>query len=67
MPRRPLLRILAFFAACLGLSFAGPAVEAATPFRLLAFYSGTYDAAHISFEKEANVWFPQQAGANGYT
>lgn len=67
MPRRPLLRILAFFAACLGLTFASPAVQAATPFKVLAFYSGTYDAAHISFEKEANAWFPQQAAANGFT
>ncbi len=67
MPRRPLLRVLAFFAACLGLSFASPAVQAATPFKVLAFYSGSYDAAHISFEKEANVWFAQQAAANGYT
>jgi hypothetical protein len=65
--RRPLIRILAFFAACLGLSLGAPAVQAATPFKVLAFYSGTYDAAHISFEKEANVWFAQQAAANGYT
>ncbi|MEV5718035.1 ThuA domain-containing protein [Amycolatopsis mediterranei] len=65
--RRPLLRILAFFAACLGLSLGAPPVHAATPFKVLAFYSGTYDAAHISFEKEANVWFPQQAAANGFT
>ena len=26
---------------------------------MLAFYSGTYDAAHIDFEKEANQRFPQ--------
>jgi hypothetical protein len=68
--RRPLIRILAFFAALLGLSLGGPAVQAApaaAPFKVLAFYSGTYDAAHISFEKEANVWFPQQAAANGFT
>jgi hypothetical protein len=67
--RRPLIRILAFFAALLGLSLGGPAApvaHAATPFKVLAFYSGTYDAAHISFEKEANVWFPQ-AAANGFT
>ncbi|MEQ0562193.1 RICIN domain-containing protein [Amycolatopsis sp. NEAU-NG30] len=62
-----MIRILAFFAACLGLALGGPAVEAATPFKVLAFYSGTYDAAHISFEKEANVWFAQQASANGFT
>jgi type 1 glutamine amidotransferase len=41
--------------------------HAAAPFSVLAFYSGTYDAAHISFEREANVWFAQQAGANGFT
>ncbi len=40
---------------------------AATPFKVLALYSGTYDAAHIDFDKEANVWFPQQAAANGFT
>jgi len=71
--RRPagrVMKALAFFAACLGLTLGSPAVEAAhaaTPFKVLAFYSGTFDAAHISFEKEANVWFPQQAAANGFT
>ncbi|MBB4685873.1 ThuA domain-containing protein [Amycolatopsis jiangsuensis] len=68
--RRLLGKAFAFFAACLGLALGAPAVgspaEAASPFSVLAFYSGTYDAAHISFEKEANVWFPQQAEANGY-
>lgn len=44
-----------------------PATAAAAPFSVLAFYSGTYDAAHIAFEREANVWFAQQAAANGYT
>ena len=30
MPRRTLVRILAFFAACLGLSLGAPAVQAAS-------------------------------------
>ncbi|MEV4603582.1 RICIN domain-containing protein [Amycolatopsis sp. NPDC049253] len=64
-------KALVFFAACLGLAYGSPALTphaaAATPFKVLAFYSGTYDAAHISFENEARPWFQQQAAANGYT
>ena len=57
-----------FFAACLGLAYGSPALTphadaAAATFKVLAFYSGTYDAAHIDFEKEANPWFPQFGGA----
>ncbi|WP_317446965.1 ThuA domain-containing protein [Streptomyces collinus] len=44
-----------------------PARAAATPFKVLALYNGTWDAAHISFVKEANEWFPKQAAANGFT
>ncbi|GAA2341920.1 ThuA domain-containing protein [Streptomyces kunmingensis] len=40
---------------------------AAAPFKVLGLYSGTWDAAHIDFEKEANDWFPKQAAANGFT
>jgi hypothetical protein len=43
------------------------APAAAAPFSVLAFYSGTFDAAHISFEREAIPWFGQQAAANGYS
>ncbi len=45
---------------------ASPA-RAASTFKVLAFYDGTYDAAHISFDHEANAWFPQQGAANGFT
>ncbi|GAA3453116.1 RICIN domain-containing protein [Dactylosporangium matsuzakiense] len=44
-----------------------PALAAATPFKVLAFYNGTYDAAHIDFDQEARSWFPQQGAANGFT
>ncbi|TDV57296.1 RICIN domain-containing protein [Actinophytocola oryzae] len=54
-------------AVLLGLGILAPPVASAAPFSVLAFYSGTWDAAHIAFEKEANVWFAQQASANGYT
>lgn len=50
-------------------TLADPAADAtqAAPFSVLAFYSGTYDPAHISFAREANQWFAQQAPSNGYT
>lgn len=41
--------------------------EAADPFRVLAFYNGTWDAAHIDFDKEAREWFPQAGAQNGFT
>src|SRR5260370_37662010 len=49
-------------------AFGQSAAAAATPqFKVLALYSGTFDAAHISFEKEANVWFPRIAAANNFS
>lgn len=45
--------------------FAG--VNSSKPFKVLAFYNGTWDAAHISFVNEANVWFPQIAKDNGFS
>ncbi len=35
--------------------------EAQPRFRVLAFYNGTWDAAHINFVHEANPWFQQLA------
>ncbi|MDC0707035.1 ThuA domain-containing protein [Stigmatella sp. ncwal1] len=40
---------------------------AAPSFKVLAFYNGTWDAAHIDFVKEANRWFPQLAAQNGFS
>ncbi|MGW7265023.1 ThuA domain-containing protein [Streptomyces sp. NPDC054842] len=71
VPARAALRVLLLLATLLGLAVtpvhAAPAAPAATPFKVLALYSGTYDAAHIDFVKEANDWFPRQAAANGFT
>ena len=66
--RRPrlLLRLFALLAVVFGLQ-AAPAHGAEPTFNVIAFYDGTYDAAHISFVHEANAWFPQQAAANGFT
>ncbi|MBZ9639966.1 ThuA domain-containing protein [Streptomyces sp. PSKA30] len=48
---------------------AGPASAApqAPAFKVIAFYNGTWDAAHIDFVKEANEWFPRTAAANNFT
>ncbi|WP_306329682.1 ThuA domain-containing protein [Streptomyces venezuelae] len=67
---RPLLtRLLALMTLVLGLGAVGPAQAAPTApeFRVLAFYNGTWDAAHIDFVKEANDWFPRAAAANNFS
>jgi len=50
---------------CMGMATT---VHGQTPrFKVIAFYNGTWDAAHISFVKEANQWFPQRAAENGFS
>ncbi|WP_443050779.1 ThuA domain-containing protein [Streptomyces sp. H27-D2] len=34
---------------------------------MIAFYGGTWDAAHINFVQEANRWFPQVADQNNFS
>ncbi|WP_330461575.1 ThuA domain-containing protein [Streptomyces sp. NBC_00820] len=65
---RTLTRLSVLLAVLLGLQ-AGPAydAQAAPAFKVLAFYDGTYDAAHISFVHEANTWFPQAGAQNGFS
>ncbi|MBB6272621.1 hypothetical protein HDF26_003078 [Pedobacter cryoconitis] len=46
---------------------AAIAPKLAKSFNVIAFYNGTWDAAHINFVKEANIWFPKTAAANGFT
>lgn len=36
------------------------------PFNVTVFYSGTWDAAHISFVNESKVWFPKIATENNF-
>ncbi|WP_438305693.1 ThuA domain-containing protein [Streptomyces sp. HUAS TT11] len=65
---RVLLRLVVLLTALLGLSVPpAQATTQASPFKVLALYNGTWDAAHISFVHEANDWFPRQAAANGFT
>ena len=63
--KRALITAAALLTAVTGAP-AGPA-QAAAPFKVLAFYNGTWDAAHIDFDKEAREWFPQAGAQNGFT
>lgn len=68
-------RLLTGLALVLGLTAApapaGPdasaAHGAAPAFKVIAFYNGTWDAAHIDFVKEANKWFPRTAAQHNFT
>lgn len=63
-----LLRLLAVLAVVVGVQGApARAATDAAPFKVIAFYNGTYDAAHISFDREANAWFAQAGAQNGFT
>ncbi|AXI80910.1 ThuA domain-containing protein [Peterkaempfera bronchialis] len=66
---RMLTRLLALCALLLGLAAApgSGTAQAASAFKVIAFYNGTYDAAHINFVQEANRWFPQAGAQYGFT
>ncbi len=47
---------------------AGQTQETAAPrFKVIAFYTGTSDLAHVSFVREANRWFPETARTHNFT
>jgi hypothetical protein len=50
-----------------GFYTAGLQAQTKAPrFKVLAFYTGKSDKAHISFVKEANRWFPKMAAEHGF-
>src|SRR6266850_7494753 len=58
--------MLAFCAACLcGCHLATP--KASPQLKIIAFYTGKSDRAHISFVAEANRWFSQMAAQHHFT
>jgi hypothetical protein len=66
--RKLLAAVLALLAtAVAGLTLRPTEAAAATPFKVLAFYNGTWDAAHIDFDKEARDWFPKAGAQYGFT
>ncbi|MFC0626992.1 ThuA domain-containing protein [Kribbella deserti] len=64
-------RILALLVVCgclvTGNAFARDNRAEAPAFNVIAFYHGTFDAAHIDFVKEANQKFPQLAAQHNFT
>jgi hypothetical protein len=66
--RKLLAAVLALLAtAVAGLTLRPAQAAAAAPFKVLAFYNGTWDAAHIDFDKEARDWFPKAGAQYGFT
>jgi hypothetical protein len=57
---RIVIRVIVFCAAIFGFSTL-QAQSSAPQFRIIAFYTGKEDLAHISFVHEANEWFPKMA------
>ena len=57
--------LAAFCAACL-FSLAAVAQTSPPRFRVIAFYTGKAETAHISFVDEANRWFPKMAAERGF-
>ena len=49
---------------CLGAQHSGAGEFAEV--KVIAFYTGRDDKAHISFVKEANRWFPRMAADHGF-
>jgi hypothetical protein len=68
---KPSSRIALALAALVTVALAVPsnAYQAASParFRVIAFYTGARDKAHISFVREANPWFAETARKNGFS
>src|SRR4051812_46448054 len=63
--RKQLLLSMSIFMLLLSAVFSA---TAQTPrFKVVAFYNGTYDAAHINFVKEANPWFTNLAAQYGFS
>src|SRR5688500_9406723 len=67
LPAPARLRRTSTLAALLALACAPPVRRASEPpFRVLAFFTGKQDQAHISFLGEAVRWFPSQAARHGF-
>ena len=61
-----LLLLLLLLGLSAGAGPAGAQGRPPAPFRVIAFFTGRNDLAHIDFVREANQWFPRQAAAQGF-
>jgi hypothetical protein len=69
LPPTALSRIWKIIAGVfLGLGWmSGAATDGAPAFKVIAFYTGKSDLAHISFVHEANRWFPTMAAKHHFS
>src|SRR5882757_6615340 len=65
--KRSLLAAVTALCAAAGFIVTSTNASAAPVFKVLAFYNGTFDAAHIDFVKEAREWFPARAAENNFS
>src|SRR5215475_12608383 len=57
-----------FVVVCgIGMGCSALAASPEPDFKVIAFYTGKSDQAHISFVREANQWFPKMAKAYNFT
>ncbi len=62
------MKHISLFSLLLILSILSSPSQAQTPkFKVIAFYTGKDDLAHISFVHEANAWFPKRAAEYGFS
>jgi uncharacterized protein len=66
-PVRGLKATLFLLVLCFTWAAIGHTQEAAPPFKVIAFYTGTSDLAHVSFVREANRWFPEIGRTHGFS
>src|SRR6476659_7694164 len=64
---RPFRWITALIPIALIPCYATHGAKQSTPrFNVIGFFTGKQDQAHISFLREAEVWFPEQAVRTGF-
>jgi hypothetical protein len=65
--RRTLTRLLLAAVCVVSLPTIVAVQNAPADFKVVAFYTGVNDQAHISFVREANTWFPEQGTSHHFT
>ena len=60
-------KLIALFLFCLSLVCSGSGPAKKPEFRVVAFYTGKNDPAHVSFVHEANRWFSRMAVQHNFT
>ncbi|WP_298740963.1 carbohydrate-binding protein [uncultured Chitinophaga sp.] len=64
---RRLMQTYALLALLLSAAVSSPVQAQAPRFKVIAFYNGNFDKAHISFVREANKWFPAIAAQYNFS